>query len=56
MILIINDSTLTGIADAIRSKTGGTSEIPVPEMAAQIQSISGGGSVEELQSAMEVGF
>ena len=39
----IKGETLTGIADAIRSKTGGTEPIPVPEMAAQIEGITGGG-------------
>ena len=39
----IKGETLTGIADAIRSKTGGTDPIPVPDMAAQIEGISGGG-------------
>lgn len=39
----IKGETLTGIADAIRKKTGGTEPIPVPDMAAQIEGISGGG-------------
>lgn len=39
----IKGETLAGIADAIRKKTGGTEPIPVPDMAAQIEGISGGG-------------
>ena len=39
----IEDTTLTDIADAIRSKTGETSPIAVPEMAEKIKSIEGGG-------------
>ena len=40
---LIQDTTLTGIAEAIRSKTGGTDPILVADMAAKIESISGGG-------------
>ena len=36
---LIDGSTLSGIADAIRGKTGGTSTIPVSNMAAQIKGI-----------------
>lgn len=36
---VIEDTTLTGIADAIRGKTGGTAAIPVSNMAAQIRGI-----------------
>lgn len=39
----IKGETLTGIADAIRSKTGGTDPILVADMAAQIEGITGGG-------------
>lgn len=39
----IKGETLTGIADAIRKKTGGTEPIPVPDMAAQIEGITSGG-------------
>ena len=39
MEYLIQDTTLQGIADAIRSKTGGTAQIAVPDMAAQIDSI-----------------
>lgn len=40
----INESTLTDIADAIRSKTGGSSLIAPEDMPTEIASISGGGS------------
>lgn len=36
-------STLTGIADAVRSKTGKTNKIPVTSLETEIKSISGGG-------------
>lgn len=39
----INESTLTAIADAIRSKTGGSALIDPEDMADAILSISGGG-------------
>ena len=42
----IEDTTLTGIADAIREKTGGTEEIAVSSMAAEIGAIETGGGVE----------
>lgn len=42
--LIIKKSTLTGIANAVRSKTGLSSPIPVTELATQIESISGEGN------------
>lgn len=38
--------TLTGIANAIRSKTGSDEQMPVSAMAAAIESISGGGSAQ----------
>lgn len=44
---LIQDTTLTAIADAIRSKTGKTDAIPVPDMPTEIASItaeSGGSS------------
>jgi hypothetical protein len=42
---LIQDTTLTGIADAIRGKTGETGTIPVPDMASKIDGIqTGGGS------------
>ena len=40
---LIQDSTLTGIANAIRSKTGSSNPILVEDMADEISSISGGG-------------
>lgn len=45
----IQDTTLTGIADAIRSKTGSAATILVSEMANEIESIptGGGGGDEE---------
>ena len=41
---LIHDSTLEDIADAIRSKTGGSSLIAPEDMPSEIESISGGGS------------
>lgn len=44
---LIQDTTLTGIADAIRSKTGSTDAIKVSDMASKIEGISvGGGTVD----------
>ena len=40
---LIQDTTLAGIAEAIRTKTGGTNPIPVPDMEALISGISSGG-------------
>ena len=40
---LIQDTTLAGIAEAIRAKTGGTDPIPVPDMSALIAGISSGG-------------
>ena len=40
---LIQDTTLAGIAEAIRTKTGGTDPIPVPDMEALISGISSGG-------------
>lgn len=40
--LLIKRETLVDIADAIREKTGGTSEIPTLNMPNEIRSISGG--------------
>lgn len=43
---VVLDSALTGIADAIRSKTGGTDLLPFDQMAAAIAGIQvGGGDV-----------
>lgn len=45
---LIQDTTLTGIADAIRGKTGETGAIPVPDMASKIDGIqTGGGGSDE---------
>lgn len=42
------DGALTGIADAIRSKTGGTEKLTMEGMAAAIASITGGGNETEV--------
>lgn len=42
---LIQDTTLTGIADAIRGKTGGTGPIPVSGMAEAISGIQTGGGL-----------
>lgn len=42
---LITQATLTGIADAIRAKAGTSAAMRPDEMAALIQSISGGGKV-----------
>ena len=41
---LIQGETLTGIADAIRGKTGGTDPVAVSDMAAAIRAIQAGGS------------
>lgn len=43
---LIQDTTLTGIADAIRKKTGSNEAIKVSDMASQIEGITTGGSAE----------
>lgn len=45
---LIQDTTLTGIADAIRGKTGGTGPVAVSDMAAQIGGIEVGGDIDAL--------
>ena len=47
---LIQGETLTGIADAIRGKTGGTEPVAVSDMAAQIEGIQagGGGDIDAL--------
>ena len=47
---LIHGETLTGIADAIRGKTGGTEPVAVSDMAAQIEGIQagGGGDIDAL--------
>lgn len=44
----IEDSTLYGIAEAIRGKTGSSDPIPVSDMAAQIEGITTGGGEPEI--------
>ena len=46
--IFIETDTLTGIANAIRSKTGDTQPISTTEMATQIEGITTGGNVAEL--------
>ena len=47
---LIQGETLTGIADAIRGKTGGTEPVAVSDIAAQIEGIQagGGGDIDAL--------
>ena len=45
---LIQDTTLTGIADAIREKTGGTDPVAVSDMAAQIEGIQAGGGGDDV--------
>lgn len=53
---LINQSTLTDIADAIRTKKGTSGAITVSEMADEIASISGGGGGSEEPIAIYYGF
>lgn len=46
MEYLIQDTTLTGIADAIRAKTGGSAPIQTTDMAAQIEAIPTGGGAD----------
>ena len=53
------DTALTDIADAIRTKTGGTDPLTIEQMPSEIESISGGGSSEVDENwkyATKVGF
>lgn len=50
---IIQDTTLMGIADSIRAKTGKTDSIPVPDMRSQIDSIPSGGDDETLKAIID---
>lgn len=50
---LIDDGTLTDIADAIRAKTGGSSPILTEDMASEIAGISGGGCVIDGESISE---
>ena len=49
---LIQDTTLTGIADAIREKTGGTDPVAVSDMAAQIEGIQAGGGGDDVLNAL----
>ena len=49
---LIQGETLTGIADAIRGKTGGTDPIAVLDMAAQIDGIQAGGDGDDVLDAL----
>lgn len=48
MKYLIEETTLTGIADAVREKKGTTDLIQVSNLATEISNIQGGGTVEEL--------
>ena len=50
---IIKDTTLKGIADAIRAKTGNTDDIPVIDMRSQIDSIPSGGDDKALKGMID---
>ena len=52
---LIDSETLTDIADAIREQTGESGNIQVSQMASQIESIVGGGSVNYSTTEHEVG-
>ena len=49
---LIQGETLTGIADAIRGKTGGTDPVAVSDMAAQIEGIQAGGGGDDVLDAL----
>ena len=49
---LIQDTTLTGIANAIREKTGGTDPVAVSDMAAQIEGIQAGGGGDDVLDAL----
>ena len=49
---IIKGETLTGIADAIREKTGVTGPVAVSDMAAQIEGIQAGGGGDDVLDAL----
>lgn len=52
---LIQDSSLTGIANAIRAKNGGTEALTIEKMISAIASISGGGlEAEEFQIASDM--
>lgn len=52
---LVEESTLSGIADAIREQTGDSAPIMLSNFASQIQSIQGGGSAEYSTTEHEVG-
>ena len=52
---LIDSNTLTGIANAIREQTGDINPIAVSNMAQEIESIEGGGSVNYSTTEHEVG-
>ena len=52
--VLIDESTLTDIADAIRSKEGTTELIPPLEMPERIKAISGGLALEEWMGSIEL--
>ena len=49
---LIQDTTLTGIADAIRGKIGGNAPVAVSDMAAQIEGIQAGGGGGDVLNAL----
>ena len=51
---LIQGETLTGIADAIRGKTGGTDPVAVSDMAALIENIRAGGGASWVTVATEL--
>ena len=54
-VYVIKKSTLEGIGNAVRSKTGKTDEIPVVSLATEIEGIQGGGITTSAKSqAMEI--
>lgn len=50
---LIQGETLTGIADAIRGKTGGTDPVAVSDMAARIEGIQAGGGDDVLNALID---
>ena len=51
---LIQDTTLTGIAEAIRIKTGKTGTITPAEMPDEIKSIASGGGMEDVATEAEM--
>ena len=50
---LIQDTTLTGIADAIREKTGGTDPVAVSDMAGKIAEIKAGGGGGDIDALID---